>query len=211
MHEKLEYKIWNKGILIVHNNGTRSIIEVTDQTTRISLALQCVEGCESFLVKQRSLLISLIKSMAHKICPRVKVEEFFIPPQNTFPPENSRQVPIARIVHSVIDSLDTVSYNDGDILRHALIKDLLYFDSLLVIKGPVLHIIFIQYQSNNVIPLVTVTRIHSAVETCRELQEWFEDEAGQCRRDMTYSQLYRELIKYSIFTDGNLYVSYWSF
>ena len=211
VHEKLEYKIWNKGILIVHNNGTRSIIEVTDQTTRISLALQCVEGCESFLVKQRSLLISLIKSMAHKICPRVKVEEFFILPQNIFPPENSRQVQIARIAHSVIASLDTVSYNDGDILRHALVKDLLYFDSLLVIKGPILRTIFTQCQSNNVVPLVTVTRIHSAVETCRELQEWFEDETGQCRRDMTYSQLYRELIKYSIFTDGNLYVSCWSF
>ena len=211
VHEKLEYKIWNKGILIVHNNGTRSIIEVTDQTTRVSLAIQCVEVCESYLVKQRSLLISLIKSIAHKICPRVEVEEFFILPQNTFPPENSQQVPIARIAHSVIDSLETVSYNDGDILRHALVRDLLYFDSLLVIKGPVLRTIFTQCQSNNVVPLVTVTRIHSAVETCRELQEWFEDEAGQCRRDMTYSQLYRELIKYSIFTDGNLYVSCWSF
>ena len=211
VHEQLEYKIWNKGILIVHNNGTRSIIEVTDQTTRVSLAIQCVEGCESYLVKQRSLLISLIKSTAHKICPRVEVKEFFILPQNAFPPENSQQVPIARIAHSVIASLDTVSYNDGDILRHALVRDLLYFDSLLVIKGLVLRTIFTQYQSNNVVPLVTVTRIHSAVETCRELQEWFEDEAGQCRRDMTYSQLYRELIKYSIFTDGNLYVSCWSF
>ena len=208
---KLEYKIWNKGILIVHNSGTRSIIEVTDQKTRVSLAIQCVEGCESFLVKHRSLLISLIKSMAHKICPRVEVEEFFILPQNTFPPENPQQVPIARIAHSVIDSLVTVSYNDGDILRHSVVKYLLYFDSLLVIKGLVLRTIFTQYQSNNAVPLVIVTRIHNAVETCRELQEWFEDEAGQCRRDMTYRQLYRELIKYSIFTDGNLYVSCWSF
>ena len=211
VQNKLTYKIWSKGILIVHNNGTRSIIEVTDQTTRVSLAIQCIEGCESYLVKQRSLLISLIKSMAHKICPRVEVEEFFILPLNTFPPANSQQVPIARIAHSMIDSLETVSYNDGDILRHALIKDLLYFDSLLVIKGQILRTIFTQYQLNNVVPLVTVTRIHSAVETCRELQEWFEDEAGQCRRDITYSQLYRELIKYSIFTGGNLYVSCWSF
>ena len=206
VHEKLEYKIWNKGILIDHCNGTRSIIEVTDQTTQVSLAIQCVEGYESYLVRQRSLLISLIKSMAHKICPRVKVEEFIILPQNTFPPANSQLVSIARIAHSVIDSLDTVSYNDGDMLRHALVKDLLYFDSLLVIKGPLLRTIFTQYQSNNVVPLVTVTRIHSAVETCRELQEWCEDEAGQCRRDMTYSQLYRELIKYSILNSD---VSYW--
>ena len=210
VQNKYEYKIWNKGILIVHNNGTRSIIEVTDQTTRVSLAIQCVEGRESYLVKQRSLLISLIKSMAHKICPRIEMNEFFILPQNAFPPDNPTEVPIVKIAHSMIDGLDTVSYNDRGTLRHALIRDLLldHSDSLLAIKGPTLDDIFAHHLSNNVVPLTTMTRIHSAVETCRELQEWFEDEAGQCRRDMTYSQLYRELIKYSIFTVKNCDVSY---
>ena len=209
VQNKYEYKIWKKGILIVHNNGTRSIIEVTDQTTQVLLAIQCVEGCESYLVKQRSLFISLIKSMAHKICQRIEMDEFFILPQNVFPPDNPTEVPIVKIAHSMIDGLDTVSYDDRGTLQQAFIRDLLldHSDSLLAIKGPTLDDIFAHHLSNNVIPLATATRIHSAVETCRELQEWFEDEAGQCRRDVTYSQLYRELIKYSIFTVKNSDVS----
>ena len=199
-----DYLIWKNGIMIIHSNGTRSIIEVTDQTTRVSLTIQCIEGHELQLVKQRSQLISLIKAIAHKVCPRVEVAEVLYVPQNTSPPDNPYEIPKANVACSI---LGTVSHN-GEILQHPILRDVLYFDSFLVIGSPTLHTIFSHYQSNNVVPLATVTRIHSAVETCRELQEWFEDEAGQCRRDITYSQLYRELIKYSVFTEGNLFVSY---
>ena len=203
-----ECEVWKNGILIVHSNGTRSIIEVTDQTTRVSLAIQCIEGCEFQLVKQRSQLISLMKSMVCKICSGVNVEEFLLLPQNTFPPDNSTEIPLSKVAHSLIDDCsEAVAYKDRGVPRQALVKDLLHFDSFLVIEELILREIFTQYQSNNVARPTTVTRIHSAVEACRELQKRFEDEAGQCRRDMTYSQLYRELIKYSIFTDGNLFVS----
>ena len=202
-----ECKVWKNGILLVHNNGTRSIIEVTDQTTRVSLAIQCIEGHELQLVKQRSQLISIIKSLVHKICPRVKVDEFLHLSQNAYPP-NPIVIPIAKVAFSLINGHTEIAYNDGDTLRHALVKDLLYYDSFGVINlKPILQDIITHRIFDNVVPLATMTGIHSAVETCRELQERFEDEAGQCRRDMTYSQLYRELIKYSIFTDGNLFVS----
>ena len=202
-----ECKVWKNGILLVHSNGTRFIIEVTDQTTRVSLAIQCIEGHELQLVKQRSQLISIIKSLVRKICPRVKVDEFLHLSQNTYPP-NPIVIPIAKVAFSLINGHTEIAYNDGDTLRHALVQDLLYYDSFGVInQKPILQEIITHRISDNIVPLATVTGIHSAVETCRELQEWFEDEAGQCRRDMTYSQLYRELIKYSIFTDGNLFVS----
>jgi ankyrin repeat protein len=57
---KAKFLIWKNGILLVHSDGTRSIVEVTDQTTRVYLAMQCVKDCELLLVKQRSNLISLI-------------------------------------------------------------------------------------------------------------------------------------------------------
>ena len=203
-----ECKIWKNGILIVHSNGTRSIIEVTDQTTRVSLAIQCVERYELQLVKQRSQLVTLIKSLVLKTCPNVEVKEFLLLSQSNYPPEKTTEISMAKVACSVIESSGSVAYDDGDALEHELVTDLLFFDPFHTLKDKILRHIFAQYQSNNVVPLATVTRIHSAVETCRELQEWFEDEAGQCRRDMTYRQLYRELIKYSIFTDGNLFVSF---
>ena len=203
-----ECKIWKNGILIVHNNGTRSIIEVTDQTTRVSLAIQCVERYELQLVKQRSQLVTLIKSLVLKTCPNVEVKQFLLLSQSNYPPVKTAEISMAKVACSVIESSGSVAYDDGDALEHELVTDLLFFDPFHTLKDEILRHIFAQYQSNNVVPLATVTRIHSAVETCRELQEWFEDEAGQCRRDMTYRQLYRELIKYSIFTDGNLFVSF---
>ena len=133
------------------------------------------------------------------------VKEFLLLSQSNYPPEKITEISIAKVACSVIESSGSVTYADGDALEHELVTELLFFDPFHTIKDKILRHIFTQYQSNNVVPLATVTRIHIAVETCRELQEWFEDEAGQWRRDMTYSQLYRELIKYSIFTDGNLF------
>ena len=194
-------QLWKNGILLVHSNGTRSIIEVTDQTTRVYLTIQCVEGCESQLVKQRSHLISFIKRFTKKTCPSVKVEESLLFPQVSYSPESSTQVQVSCVAHSIVNGYKYTP-------QHVRVEDLLLFDSFQAIRYQTLRRIFTHHLTDNVVPLTTVTGIHSAVETCRELQEWFEDEAGQCRKDMTYSQLYRELIKYSIFTDGNLFVSY---
>ena len=194
-------KIWKNGILLVHSNGTRSIIEVTDQTTRVYLTIQCVEGCESQLVKQRSHLISFIKHFTKKTCPSVKVEESLLLPQVSYSPESSTQVKVSYVAHSIVNGYHYTPNN-------VRVEELLFFDSFQAIKYLTLHNIFTHHPSINVVPLATVTRIHSAVEICRVLHKWLEDKAGQCRRDITYSQLYRELIKYSIFTDGSILVSY---
>ena len=77
-----EFKIWKNGILIVHSNCTRSIIEVTDQTTRVSLAIQCVE---EYKLQLRSKLVKLIKSLVLKTCPNVEVKEFLLISQSNYP------------------------------------------------------------------------------------------------------------------------------
>ena len=201
-----ECKIWKNGILLVHSNGTRSIIEVTDQTTRVYLTIQCVEGCELQLAKQRSFLISLIKSLVHKICPRVKVEEFLLLSQETYPPNNTSEIPISKVALSVISGHTMVSYDDDGNPQHEPVKDLLHFESFQVIKDKALRDC-VRRDTNDIVSPTTLARIHSAVERSRELQERFEDESGQCRRRMTYRQVHREFTKYSIFTGGDLCVS----
>ena len=52
-----------------------------------------------------------------------------------------------------------------------------------------------------------MTSIHRSLNLCQELSKRLEDKAGQVKRDMTYSQLYGEILQYTIFTGGNLYVS----
>ena len=162
-----ECKIWKNGILLVHSNGTRSIIEVTDQTTRVYLAIQCVEGCELQLVKQRSFLISLIKSLVHKICPRVKVEEFLLLSQETYPPNNTSEIPISKVALSVISGHTMVSYDDDGNPQHEPVEDFLHFELFQVIKDKALRDC-VRRDTNDIVPPTTLARIHSAVESSRE-------------------------------------------
>ena len=207
--DSIKFSIWKNGILLVYC-GTRSIIEVTDQSTQLNLTMQSLEGCESHLVKQRSILIVLIKAILAKICPNVNPDEFLLVPQQVYPPSNITQIGIGCVAGSIVSGHPTVPFelNKGSTPQEVLLDKLLYFDSFRVTEKSLLQSIFAYRQSSNIVPLATMERVHCAVNLCRDLAERLEDEAGQCKRDMTYSQLYRELIKYSIFTDGNLFVSH---
>ena len=207
--DSIKFSIWKNGILLVYC-GTRSIIEVTDQSTQLNLTMQSLEGCESHLVKQRSILLVLIKAILAKVCPNVNPEEFFLVPHQVYPPSNIAQIRIGCVADSIVSGHPTVPFelNRGSTPQEVLLDKLLYFDSFRVTEKSLLQSIFAYSHSSNIVPLATIERVHCAVNSCRDLAERFENEAGQCRRDMTYSQLYRELIKYSIFTDGNLFVSH---
>ena len=207
--DNIKFSIWKNGILLVHC-GTRSIIEVTDQSTQFYLVTQCMKGCESHLVKQRSCLIALIKTLLVKGCPNLNLDEFLLAPHQVYPPSNTALIRIADVAHSIVTGHPTVPFelSRGSSPQQVLLDKLLSFDSFHVIEKSLLQSIFAYSHSSNIVPLATMERVHCAVNLCRDLAENLEDAAGQCRRDMTYSQLYRELIKYSIFTDGNLYVSH---
>ena len=206
-----ENSIWKDGMLIVHANGTRSIIEVTDQTTRVCLAIQCLEGCESHLVKQRSVLISLIRSLVQKSCPAIEVGEFLLLPHNIYPPVgDTLEVQIAKVASSVITGLPTVPLKGHsiNIPQHVPVKDLLLFDSFHDIKDLTLQGIFSHSMSTERVSSSTMRQVHIATKRCDELSKIFESETGTCgMREMTYSQIYHELSQYSIFTNENLYVS----
>ena len=225
-----EYRIWKRGILLVKDNGTRSIIEVTDQTTRVYLAIQGRKGCEASLVKQRSLLISLIRNLRQRSCPIVEVEEFLIPPQNSYPPLNdAAEIPIRKVARSVLKSSPTVPYKvcDGATPRDIPVSKLLLFDSFHMIPDQVLQEVFHKSQLDAFIPTVTLKRVHAALKESQlhgtvigesgigvaksfpghKLAKRFEDEDGHCTDKLPYKAVYRELSQYSLFTADNLSVS----
>ena len=203
-----KYTIWKDGAQFVHSNGTNSMIEVTDQTTRVYLVIRCMEGYEAHLVRQRSLLTSLIKSLLRKVCPKVQTEECLFLPQHTYPPpQNSTEVSIADLARSVIHGYPSVSHKSSgkSTLEHIHLKSLLYFDSFHAMPESTLQEIFIQRQSSELVHPNTVKRICRALEPAGSgLAEKFQDES---EHEITYRQLYDNLAQYSLFTDGNLYVS----
>ena len=197
--ENAEYDIWKNGILIVHNNGTRSIIEVTEQTTQVHLAIQCRVGCEFHLVKQRSMLISRIKSLVQKICPAVAVEEFLLLPQATYPPESTIEIPVTKVILAVKNAHKCVSYRDRNELQQVDVKSLLYFDSCHDVDVKTFELFVSRKHSTNAVPSCILREILGAIEACDELARTIEKTA-----DITYQQLYKKLIQYSIFTYENI-------
>ena len=201
-----KFTIWKNGILLVHHNATRSIIEVTDQTTRLYLTMQCVKGYESLLVKQRSELITLIKLLLVAICPKVKHTEYLLHPGTLCPFDGGEELPLADVAQSVVHGYPTVlvAYKDGMTPKHVPIKDLLHFDPFHAIKDKILQDIFRYRQSTNVVSSSTFNAVCSSMKVkCKPLAKELA-----LTQQMTCKEFFEELIQYSIFTDGNLYVSY---
>ena len=195
--------IWKNGILLVHNNGTRSIIEVTDQTTHLYLTMQCVKGCELYLVKQRSKLISLIKFLLSKSCPLVTFDEFLLLPQTTYPLDCSNQIPLADIARSVVGSHPTVLFN----YKNIPLRDLLHFDPFHAILEPTLQELFHHSKCTTAAPSSTLRSVCNSIrKRCEEFSQTLSDQAST--KHTTYQQLFEQLSHYSIFIDGNFYVSF---
>ena len=193
-----EYSIWKNGILLVHNNG-KCVIEVSDQSTRVCVTMQCVKERESHFVQQRSALISLIKSLTTKMCPNLQVAECLLLPHNSYPPRVTTEIPIAKVAISAVNMDRMVSYKegDGDTPKHVLTKDLLLFDSIYAIEKHILQDIFSPAHSHEVVPLTTVSSICNAIASdCKELSEAIEGAAY----GLTKSQLCDRIIQYSIFS-----------
>ena len=131
------------------------------------------------------------------------VHKFFLPPQSTYPLDDIKEIPLVDVAQSVVHCYPTVflDYEDGATPQHVLIEDLLLFDPFHAIKEMILREIFSRSQSDTIVPVEIMASIRTA---CNRLGEILEHEPSQ---SVTYTQVYRELVKYSVFTDGNLFVS----
>ena len=203
--EQAKYIIWKNGILLVHSNATRCVIEVIDQTTMLCLTMQCMSGSEFRLVQQRSLLISLVKSLKNKLCPSLKLNELFTRPQMSYPPDFSVSIPIADVAKSVLTRNPTVVSKDGTNLEHVTLFELLHFDSFHEIQESVLQELYANSFSLENVPDLMIEKICRAIKKCDYLVEALQEDETEHFK-ITYNKLHEELAKFSIFTDRNLYV-----
>jgi len=203
-----EYEIWKNGILL-GLNGVDSLIEVTHQTTRVYLVMRCKRGRESSLVQQRSTLITLIKSLLNKLCPSVKTSEFLLLPRCCYHPDVFEiPIPMAKVAHSIASGHQDITYkNEQEKIEHVAVETLLHFDSCLAVKDKVLQTIYIHCHSNEFVPLTMVKKIHNSVLFCSELAGYLEDKTDEFTKSVTFKYLYEVLHRYSIFTNGNFFVS----
>ena len=205
------FTVWKSGILLVHSSGTRSIIEVTDDFTQLDFVTKFSIGHEFAMVEQRSTIISLIKALVRKVCPSVEVTEFLPYPQDSYPNmEHTTEIPLSHVASSVTNNDDYAVAQDSAMSQVPLSR-LLFFESFRRMKTPIIRDIFTHQNSKQPVSPSTLTAVAEALkkQNCGELPGNLQEIAHnpQLVINITYSQLYRELHKYTIFPEGNLCVS----
>ena len=193
---------WKNGILFAYENGTKAMIDVSEQTSRVYLVMQCVKGSELDLVEKRSLLISKIKSLTRKICLEIRIMECLFQPQKRYPPEITQEIPCSEVAHSIKSNSQHILVSST---QHILLSDLLHFDSLQVLGGSLFEEIFRNRESELSVPAETLHAVCKAVSINKTLQDSLQRKARNSQ--LTFKCLFIELHKYTIFPGGDLYVS----
>ncbi len=179
--------IWKNGILLVHSNLTRCMIEVTDMTTQLYITLQSEKGHEIYLVKQRSFLISLIRSLKKKACPKVESRELlFVPTHSYLPVPGSDSVPVTDVARSVLAGLPAVATRKDSMrtnINQFHISELLYFDSLhlnhAIGNNTTLQTILINSGSSDIVPSSLMRGVCSKVGPHISLTDIFHDTSDE--------------------------------
>ena len=207
--QSTQFKVWKNGILLVHSSGTRSIIEVADDSTQLNFITKSKLGNELAMVEQRSSIISLIKALVRKVCPSVEVKEFLPYPQDSYPDiEHTTEIPLSHVASSVTKNHNYAVAQDTA-KSHVPLSRLLFFESFCKIKIPIIQDIFTHQNSKRQVSPSTLSAVAEALkkQNCGELPGNLQEIAHNPHLVTTYSQLYRELHKYTIFPEGNLCVS----
>ena len=120
----------------------------------------------------------------------------------SYPLDCSNQIPLADIARSIVGSHPTVLFN----YKKIPLRDLLYFDLFYAIDEPTLQELFFHRQCMTSIKSSTLRLVCDLIrEGGHTLTKVLLNQAST--QPLTYKQLYEELSQYSIFTNGNLYVS----
>ena len=195
--KRSQYDIWKNGILIVNNSTIRSVIEFTDQTTCIKLQMQCHKSYLHELAKERTRLLGVIRSVVAKLCPNFKTTEFVLLPQS-YPIKNSIAIPVQMIALSIIENKAGVAVSSGQgrskNISCPLIQDILGFDSIQALENPECQLIFGRRNSDSKI----------SADMFDYMKQKFP--IMNITIEMTYDELYQEIIKYSIFNCESLQV-----
>ena len=189
--------LWSNGIALVHGNGTRSLIEVTDLTTKIYVVIQCKEKYKLQLVKQRSVFCTMIKSLVKIICCDVKYSEYILyMDRNLYPPKNFKEISISKIADALVKDVESVVLHDNSEVE---VSKLLYKDFFKEAKIQDSVQVFLNRTSDKIVPEDMQHRLYDL------FKDQFQTDFGD--RPLSYKDLYNRAIKFSIFTDYSIFVS----
>ncbi len=142
--------------------------------------------------------------------------ELLFSPTHSYPPvPGSDSVSLTDVARSVLAGLPAVATCKDSMrtkINQVHISELLFFDSLhlnhVIGNNTTLQTILINSGSRDIVPSSLMRRVCSKVEPHICLTDIFQDTSDEELKEITYRELYEELLKYTIFSDDTLFVSH---
>jgi len=201
---KKNFRLSKNGALIV-KSSTRSLIEISKSKNMIHVVVLSEKEDIEDLVKQRSKLCSLVKSVLRETCDDKDYSEFLVYGGKLYPPKNYTEVPLSDIAHALVKGDKNIILRNEKLtqlsLSSILHKD--FFDisgkeNLSTLRNDIDGLI--NSRSSKLIMDETgmKTRLTARLRDEYNISEF--------NGPITFAQLYEKAIECSLFTTETIYV-----
>ena len=151
-------RLWKNGIHWLDPKGIEAIVELTDQSTVVTVMMRCNEQGESRFVELRSSVIGQVLSNVSRFCREVKLEEHLLHPQclDVFPVQEPLELPIVQIAMALIQEDPHIVLGDcfSSTAKHPFLslERLLYFEPYQHLKIQFIAKLFNEKNGWNLVP-----------------------------------------------------------
>ena len=119
---KLDRKgqFWSKGLCWSNGYGVRTLVEIVDESQCVLVLVTCKEGCVPKMIELRKTVIGKIIRLCKESCPRLKVEEFVIDPDDLtypmddHPPKKQRRYNVHDILSTIYEGKPFLVTENGE-------------------------------------------------------------------------------------------------
>ena len=195
------FMIWKNGVLLVHHDVTRCMIELTDRNTKLQLVMQCSSQCEINLILLRSKLIALIRSVIQRISPELDLTEYFLLPQEAGPLPVEIRLHTADIASALLSNHHEIFFGNGK--GRLALSDILVFDIFQELEGVDIRSIIDSHNSTHAVSPVILQK---AIDALKKLPN-SDREVKELESISIQKDFYHAILKYTVFTGGNILVS----
>ena len=122
--------VWKNGIYWQEETSVKTVVEIINNNTLV-LLMQCLQGCEIELVKQRSSIISMVLSAKDEYCSKAELREYFLHPKVVAHPLPSLKhvrkhlFPFHQVTKSITQKNPCVINDQNECVT---LEELLYFE-----------------------------------------------------------------------------------
>ena len=222
--------VWKNGICWLNRKGVETTVEVTEQSTVVSLTVSCLTGREMECVKHRSQVIKCILETREELSPVVTMKESLIHLGSLTTPtslsSSSLQFySLSELAEALVDDESVLISQPGKTMVE--VEQLLHFEPYFCFSLEMLKVLFAEENSEEIVPETFFDVVSKTANTkVDHLKQLFSIDSVKLQRDQpgyqckqvflvwkentqtpTYRALRSALDKYSVFCGRNPLVS----